>query len=668
MNSIKDSVSLNDIDINRQHIDIYNPFYIDKSIFNLPSDSFNARIYNFLGEKYESVGKFYVFYFRIDDFNLIRRLYGFDIADNLMNIFNDAIQQIFVVDFMIDRFFIDILNDGELFLIFNSSIQEKELGLKIYTFRIKLRTIINNYMIQKLGCAIDIKIGYSNLEDRSDSNPNNYAINHAIFHARSNSDKMLLDNIEIRDSFEELIENNLICSHYQPIINLSNGYILGWEALARCSANSHFSSSAMLFDFAEDIGSLFLLEKACRHSAVRNFGTFNAEQKLFVNIHPKTMLDPNFKSGQTLELLYEYGLKPINIVFEITERHSLKDFSNFYRALEYYREEGYGVAIDDVGAGYSSLTHIAEIRPDFIKIDMGIVRDVDTNPIKRSLIESLLYFAKKIGCHVIAEGIEEDRELTLLVSIGVHYGQGFYIGRPAFPKPCVTDEIKNKITIVKKARYNIKCSLSIETLVEVVPAVNPTSLIKDIRSYFGGSSPLSAVVVVDDNHPIGLIMSYHLNYKLSTQYGLSLYAKRTVTQIMDVSPLIVDANTPIGEVAQDAMSREAHKIYDNIIVTKHGNYIGVVSVQNMFDTLAKLNIEIAKGANPLTGLPGNIVIEQEIEMRLRDGIPFALVYADLDNFKAYNDLYGFKKGDQIILLLARILRCVLKNMVHQGIL
>lgn len=660
MNYIENTVSLDNFNINRQYIDMYSPPVIDQP--TLLSDLLVVRIRKFLTEQNDSVNEFYMLYFKIDNFNFIKRLYGIDIINDLMNILQDTIQQILVVDFMIDRFFLEILNDGETFFVFNNTIPQDEFELKIYTFRIKLRNIINNYMIKKTGCNIDIKISYSPIKYESESDLNNHNIQYAIFYARSMINKMLIDNMGIRNSFEELIRNNLICSHYQPIINLSNGYIFGWEALVRCYAkNNYFNSSAILFDFAEDIGALFLLEKTCRHSAVRNFGVFSSEQKLFINIHPKTMLDPNFKSGQTLECLHEYGLKPINIVFEITERHSLKDFSNFYRALEHYRADGYGVAIDDVGAGYSGLTHLAEIRPDFIKIDMGIVRDVDTNPVKRSLIESLLYFAEKIGCRVIAEGIERDRELTALVSIGVHYGQGFYIAHPAFPKPSVRDEIKNKITVVKKVKHHLKCSLAIEALVEFVPAVSPTSLIKDIRSYFAGASPLSSVVVVEDSHPIGLIMSYHLNYKLSTQYGVSLYSKRPVTQIMDVSPLIVDASTPIGKVAQDAMSRSEYKIYDNIIVTKHGHYIGIISVQNMFDTLAKLNLEIAKGANPLTGLPGNIAIEQEIEMCLREGAPFSVVYADLDNFKAYNDLYGFKKGDQIILLLARILRYMLKK-------
>jgi GGDEF domain-containing protein len=105
-----------------------------------------------------------------------------------------------------------------------------------------------------------------------------------------------------------------------------------------------------------------------------------------------------------------------------------------------------------------------------------------------------------------------------------------------------------------------------------------------------------------------------------------------------------------------AMRRENRKIYDDILVTEDGAFVGTVSVQTMLDSMARVQVELAKGSNPLTGLAGNVAIEAEINRRSRDGIPSSLIYVDLDNFKVYNDVYGFKSGDKAILLTAEALR------------
>lgn len=112
---------------------------------------------------------------------------------------------------------------------------------------------------------------------------------------------------------------------------------------------------------------------------------------------------------------------------------------------------------------------------------------------------------------------------------------------------------------------------------------------------------------------------------------------------------------PLEQVAEIAMNREREKLYDDVVVTANNALLGVVPIQRLVDTLARIQIELAKGANPLTGLPGNVAIEEELNRRKRAEEPFTVIYADLDGFKAYNDTYGFEKGDQVITWLARIL-------------
>ena len=135
--------------------------------------------------------------------------------------------------------------------------------------------------------------------------------------------------------------------------------------------------------------------------------------------------------------------------------------------------------------------------------------------------------------------------------------------------------------------------------------VPPTTKVSEVKDLLQGKEPISAVVVADQGRPVGLVMSHHLDRALSTRYGMSLYYHREATRIMDPQALVVDASEPVERVARAAMGRDKHKIYDHIVVTEGGRLAGIVSVQHILDTLAAVQVEMAKGANPLSGLPGN---------------------------------------------------------------
>ncbi len=454
----------------------------------------------------------------------------------------------------------------------------------------------------------------------------------------------------------EILELARVRAVYQPIVNLRGGEVFAWEALARGPARSALESPAMLFDVAEEAGAVFALEKVCREAAIQGFSRRGQGARLFCNVHPRTLLDPQFTPGETRRLLDKYGMEPRDVVLEITERHSVKDFNLFHRTLAHYRDAGYGVAVDDVGTGYSGLLSIAEIQPDFIKIDMSLVRGVDANPVKRALLETLLTFSEKVGCRIVAEGIETEAELACLIRLGVHFGQGYFLGRPQAPPAPLGEQ--TRLAIVRGASLaadGLKCASPINDLAEKPHQVAPRESVAEVKQFFDANEAVHAVAVVRDGRPEGLVMSHHLDRLLSTPYGLALYLRREVSRVMDASPLAVEWDTPVEVAAQAAMARDREKLYDPILVTCRGRLTGMVSVRRILDALACVQVEMAKGANPLTGLPGNVAIEREIARRSEAGRPTSFVYVDLDNFKVFNDVYGFQDGDKAILLTARIL-------------
>jgi diguanylate cyclase (GGDEF)-like protein len=188
----------------------------------------------------------------------------------------------------------------------------------------------------------------------------------------------------------------------------------------------------------------------------------------------------------------------------------------------------------------------------------------------------------------------------------------------------------------------------------VVDEEAPVVKVKEMLD--AAQQPYKSLVVVRGQEIAGLVMGQNLYRTLGSLYGIPLYYQRRIAMLMDQKPLIIRTNTILEQAAELAMSRDQDKLYDDLVVVdENGGLVGVVSVQRMLDTLTRVQIELAKGANPLTGLPGNLAIEEELSKRARHRQISSVIYVDLDGFKSYNDTYGFKQGDQMILLLSKVL-------------
>ncbi len=230
---------------------------------------------------------------------------------------------------------------------------------------------------------------------------------------------------------ERILREGGIRSVYQPLFRLKNGSLFGFEALTRCPPRSRFDGPLALFRYAEKEGCLFALDRIARETAVRSCPALTANQKIFINVNSGIMKDPHFVSGQTRQWLAERGLAPEQVVFELTERSSIDDFEEAKKTLGHYRSQGYEIAIDDAGAGYSSLQAIVELRPDYIKVDRSLVQNADRDEMKKHMLRTFVRFAKRMNIRIVAEGIERPEELQLVRMLGIDFGQGYLIGRPS---------------------------------------------------------------------------------------------------------------------------------------------------------------------------------------------------------------------------------------------
>lgn len=482
------------------------------------------------------------------------------------------------------------------------------------------------------------------------------------------------DNLHGRDAGDEfmaILNEGNIHTVYQPIISLKNGSVLGYEALSRGPRDSMMESPTTLFEAARMYDKLWELELLCRIRALENAAWMNNGYKIFLNVDPDIIHDEKFRQGFTKEFVQEYGINPENIVFEVTEKRSISDLAGFRKIITHYKDQGYKIAVDDAGAGYSGLNMITDIHPHFIKLDMNLIRDIDKTGLKYALVRNFNEFCQVTDIKLIAEGIETENELNALIDIGIEYGQGYLIQRPSeeiqYRNESLTREIITRNRKKELLYRSTPSTVMIGDISSLNPTIGPDTSGDEVKEIFTNNPALAGLPVCEVDRLLGLVMRDKFFAHLGTQYGYSIFSKRPVRLLMDNRPLEVDFATTMEATSRLITARNNENIYDIIVVTKDGAYYGVVSVKDLLQKTMETEVNHAKHLNPLTGLPGNMLIEQEIKEALESTDPFTLLYVDIDNFKAYNDVYGFENGDRVLVFLRDVLeQCMLDTYGTKG--
>lgn len=463
-----------------------------------------------------------------------------------------------------------------------------------------------------------------------------------------------------KKKLSKILENEYIYPVYQPIISLSDGHIFGYESLSRISNNEFNMDIETMFRLADLEGKSWELEEICRKKALKNANRKINGTKLFLNVNPNIINDSEFTEGFTKRRLEKYGLASESIIIEITERVSVTNRKLFSKTIQHYKKQDYGIAIDDVGSGYSGLNTIVNIQPHYIKIDMNLIRDIDKDDIKQAMCKSLVDFCKNAEIDVIAEGIETEEELKMLIRIGVTYGQGYFLAMPSKKFEDINGEKIDMITSehIKKYKENILSSVypKIETLCNEALIVSPTEKCIDIHDMLIKNPLINEICILENQKIIGFITRTKLFEILGGRYGYTLHSTKKITSIAQSDFLKVNYNIPIDTVSKIAMQRPINQLYDPIVVEKDSLYLGIVTIKSILEATTKIKIDIAMHSNPLTGLPGNLLIEKEILERIFGRSPYSIIYIDINNFKAYNDAYGFSNGDLMLVLISDILK------------
>ncbi len=238
-------------------------------------------------------------------------------------------------------------------------------------------------------------------------------------------------------ALEQLIQEQRLVTYFQPIVDMHFLSVVGFEVLNRPDHSPEFLGANDLYSFASKINLASQLDRVCRNIGIRRFAAAAASDEglrtmqIFINVHPDALESPGFHSQETLGILEEHRLSPTQIVFEITERGAIEDYTKFGEMLACYHEKGYRIAIDDFGTGYNSLQSIVYVNPHIIKVDRSIVSQIDVRERQQKLLEIITHYAREIGALVLAEGVEREEEVGQLKRLGVDLAQGYYFGVPS---------------------------------------------------------------------------------------------------------------------------------------------------------------------------------------------------------------------------------------------
>ncbi|MGF6594028.1 bifunctional diguanylate cyclase/phosphodiesterase [Pseudomonas sp. 2835] len=443
-------------------------------------------------------------------------------------------------------------------------------------------------------------------------------------------------------------------SLFQPIICLSERRILGYEALSRGPSNSPLHSPINLFAVARQAGRLTELEVACRESACRRFSQQNLEGKLFLNVSPESLLEPQYQSGRTLKMLHELGVPPSRVVIELTEQTPTDDFQLLFNALHHYRDMGFSIALDDLGAGYSSLRLWSELRPDYVKIDRHFIDGIHLDAVKREFVGSILQIARASRAQVIAEGIELAEELKVLTEMGVDLVQGYLLGRP---QEQAARDVQSMLGQPVQALQSLnEDSGNLAALLIEQPAVNREAPTPQVLELFRSQANLNSLAVLDAHgQPCGIVHRHSLSDALLKPFATDLFARKPISRLMSDDFLAVDLGQSLQQVSRLLTSRARQRIEEDFIITHNGRYLGLGRVIDVLKLITEQKIQQARYANPLTLLPGNVPIQQCLTRLLQQQRPAAICYVDIDSFKPFNDIYGYARGDEVLLCLAQCL-------------
>jgi diguanylate cyclase (GGDEF)-like protein len=461
---------------------------------------------------------------------------------------------------------------------------------------------------------------------------------------------------------EMVLRTGALYPVFQPIISMVDANVYAHEALIRGPQGTALHTPDALLRAAADEGLGYEFEYACVIAALRTWGVMRMAGRLFVNISANalTHLHSQHGSDDLLRLISSMGVSARTLVLEITEHERVDDMDHLADVVRQLRTVGMSLALDDFGDGRSSLRLWSQLKPEVVKIDKYFTKDISAHGDKLKTIQALQQIASVFGSELVAEGIENAEDMRVLRDLGIAYGQGYFLGHPdRTPVRYVNADTQRVLgerqvaVFPELSRASVLGQLRNVALVEA-PHVTVATTNDELATLFLQLTELHAVALLEGDRPVGLINRVQFMNEYSKLYYREVWGRKSCAMHANTQPRVVEREHSVDELVGILTSQDQRYLLDGFIVTDNGRYVGLGTGDQLVRSVTETRIEAARHANPLTFLPGNIPISLHMERLLKKKVRFVACYADLNNFKPFNDYYGYWRGDEMIRLLSRI--------------
>lgn len=449
---------------------------------------------------------------------------------------------------------------------------------------------------------------------------------------------------------------------FQPIAATRDGEVFAHEALVRGPEGTALHTPDALLKAAREMGLLHEFEMCCARLAIATWGRRQEPGRLFLNLSADALVralqdnPPDTLRRQLLEL----GVQPRMLVLELTEHERVANMDGLLNAARAVHAAGVALALDDFGDGRSSLRLWSELQPDYVKIDKYFTRDVSRKAHNLLTLKALLQIADTFGTALVAEGMETADDARVIRDLGIAYGQGYFIGRPA-QTPCTRIEPEaaevladRRVAVFPERRRPFPLAQLRDVAIVPAPVVAPDATNDDVAEIFLRAPELHAVAVVQDEKPLAILNRVGFLNSYAKPYFKELHGRKSCLMLANHAPRLVERAHDIDDLVGILTSQDQRYLSDGFIVTDNGRYVGLGTGDQLVRKVTEARIEAARHANPLTFLPGNIPITQHLERLVARGTDFVACYADMNHFKPFNDLYGYWRGDEMIRLAAEL--------------
>ncbi|KZC19355.1 MULTISPECIES: GGDEF domain-containing protein [Rhodanobacter] len=448
---------------------------------------------------------------------------------------------------------------------------------------------------------------------------------------------------------------------FQPIVRLDTLTVVAHEGLSRPAEAAAGLSVLDMLDLARAKGRLGEFELLAARTVCGAFAAQDGHGRLLVNLSAQAVLHGGLRPDEVIDALSGAGIGMERVTVEITERDVVKDPAELAHALGYLRARGTRIALDDFGNGHSNFEMWNELHPDVVKIDRYLVNGLARSAGKLAIVRALCRVAETLGADLVGEGVEEAEDLRMLRELGISYAQGYLLG---VPLPSLVADVRDEardafrihaVPVPPHPRGPVtQRPLQVGHLAIAAPSLAVQQLNDDVAALFGRNESLHAVAVTDHDRPVGLINRRIFAERMAQPFARELFGRKSCISFMHAEPLLCDEQQSLDSLTDVLRGEDQRYLTDGFIITREGRYLGLGTGESLVRRVTEQRIEAARHANPLTFLPGNIPVTAHIERLMRELRPFVAAYIDLNDFKPFNDQYGYFRGDEMIRLLAAI--------------